>query len=100
MGCQVRSASQAGDDAYIAPNGVVSAANQGVLKSIGYLLLTASAVSLYLHVRNHDFSRTRSVKDPSPAPTPGEIVIARSSNGTFVERWGNEASPTPITNRR
>jgi hypothetical protein len=73
-----------------------------MLKAIGYLLFAASAVTLYVHIRNHNLSLlhfSTSAPEPSETKTTGQIVIAPFHGNTLAERWPGEPSPSPTAKR-
>jgi hypothetical protein len=66
-----------------------------MFKSLAYLSLTASAVTLYVHVRNHDLHLShfgRSTPEPVETKKPGEIVVAPFHGNTLSDRWQGDSS--------
>ena len=62
-----------------------------MFKSLAYLSLTASAVTLYVHVRNHDIHAPHFRRsEPEAVETTkksGEIVVAPLRGNNLNDRW-------------
>jgi hypothetical protein len=68
-----------------------------MVKAIGYVLFTASAVTLYVHIHNHDLHMPHFGKladEPTETSTPGEIVIAPLHNNNLTDRWQGDPNAT------
>ena len=65
-----------------------------MFKTLGYVMFATSAVTLYVHIRNHDlkpihFGRS-AVEDTSADSTRGEIVVAPLHGNNLNDRWQGE----------
>ena len=70
-----------------------------MFKTLGYVLFTASAVTLYVHIRNHDLHLPHFGKGPADQPieasTPGEIVVVPLRGNNLNDRWQAEHGSRP-----
>ena len=73
-----------------------------MFKTLGYVMFATSAVTLYVHIRNHDLKPIhfgRSAEDTSPLSTPGEIVVAPLHGNNLNDRWQGETGGHPGSRR-